>query len=239
MKKIKFTYLSEYSYNVHDRPKPSKSLIPDWFKKMPAYTPSIEDPEGKKIIIQDSQSNATAKKCTPMLDAITTGYTVCLWSDVQVKQTANGPLITWRVKEDVFSLHGNYSSPLIPTPPGYDNVVFKYLTDFWIETPKGYSVMVRPPAGHYDLPFHAIPAIIDSDDQSIDNNFPVWIRSGLEGIIEKGTPIAQIIPFKRDDWKAEFSFMPREKYVWNVEKTFKSSLVNHYVRNIWKKKNFE
>ena len=239
MKKIEFVYLSEYSYNVHERPKPSKNFIPEWFKKMPSYAPSPEDPEGKKLIVQNYQSNATAKKCTPMLDAMTTGYTVSLWSDVQVRQNIDGPSITWRVERDVFALHENYSSPLIPTPPGYDNIVFKYWTDFMIKTPKGYSIMIRPPAGHNDIPFHAIPAVIDSDDPSIDNNFPVWIRSGLEGIIEKGTPIAQIIPFKRDDWKAEFSFIPRDKSMWNKEKTFGSNLVNHYVRNIWKKKNFE
>lgn len=238
MNKIKFVYLGQEYFNTHERPRPSKTYIPEWFKNMPPYSPSENDPEGKKIIVEDGESNATAKKCTPMLDGITTGYTITLWADIQIRNIDGYPRITWRTSQNIFEMHGNYGAPLVPPPTGYANIVLKYLTRFKIETPKGYSIMIRNPAGHNDLPFYAIPAIIDSDKSVIDNNIPVWIKKDFEGIVEKGTPIAQVIPFKRESWQSEFSWISEQQHKENEEKTFKSNLVNHYVRNIWSKKDF-
>lgn len=238
MKEIEFTYLNEYSYNVCERPVPSKTYIPDWFTSMPPYAPSSDSPTGTKIVVENFESNATAKKCTPMLDAIISGYTIPLWSDVLVTRENGRPKISWRVTEDVFLVHQNYGAPLVPPPPGYQNVVFKYNTFFRIRTPKGYSVMIRNVAGHNDLPFYPIPAIIDTDKSVIDNNIPVWIKSDFEGIIEKGTPIAQVIPFKRDNWKSKFSLITKEKMIEEHDKYFSSNIVNNYVKNIWSRKKF-
>lgn len=239
MNKIKFIYLGERYFNTHERPTPSKTCIPEWFKNMPAFAPSENDPEGKTIIVENRQSNATAKKCTPMLDAMITGYTITLWSDVQVRNVEGFPRITWRTNQDVFEVHQNYGAHLVPPPTGYENLVLKYLTNFKIEVPSGYSVIVRNPAGYNDLPFYAIPAIIDSDKSVIDNNIPLWIKKDFEGIVKKGTPIAQIIPFKRESWKAEFSWITEEQHQQNQDKTFNSNIINHYVKNVWSKKDFK
>lgn len=238
MKDIEFTYLGEHSFNVCEKPQPSKTYLPDWFINMPPYAPSEKNPRGNKIIVENHDSNATAKKCTPMLDAMITGYTVPLWSDVQVRQEENGPRITWKVSQDVFGPHGNWGAPLIPPPLGYDNVVFKFNTSFRIRTPKGYSVIIRNVAGHNGLPFYAIPAIIDTDKSVIDTNIPVWVRSGFDGIVEKGTPMAQIIPFKRDNWKATFTWITEEQMRQEDDKGFASTIVNNYVKNIWSRKKF-
>jgi hypothetical protein len=236
--KIKFTYIGDYAYEVHDRPTPSAKHIPQWFANMPSYTPTPTNPEGKRIEIVNGVSTATAKKCSPMLDAMTTGYTVSLWTDILVEQNDNGfPNISWRVKRDVFKQHG-VSGQEIPAPPGYLPVVLKYLTDFRVSTPPGYSILIKPPAGHYDLPFMAATAIIDSDSSVIDTNIPVWIKENTSGIIEKGTPIAQIFPFKREDWEAEFDVISEEKFDREVDKGFHKTLVNNYIKNHRKNKKF-
>jgi len=232
MPKIKFIYLDEYFYQVATRPEPSQNFIPEWFRKMESY-------HGGKIQVREKESNATAKKCIPMLDAISGGYTIPLWADVIVHQDEqNQPQINWRTDRPLFDLHGP-SAREIPPPPGYDNVVFKYGPYFRIETPPGYSIMVRPPAGHYQLPFHAIPAVIDSDAVKIDTNFPVWIKSGFEGIIEKGTPIAQVFPFKRESWESEFSWIPWERHMMDKDKGFDSTIKHNYIKNIWSRKSFK
>ena len=238
MKDIEFTYLSEYAFNVCERPQPSKAYLPEWFVNMPPYTPSPQSPTGNKIIVQDHESNATAKKCTPMLDAMVTGYTIPLWSDIQIRQEGGTPHLSWRVSQDVFGVHGNWGAPQVPPPPGYDNVVFKFNTFFRVRTPKGYSIMVRNVAGHNGSPFYAIPAIIDTDKSVIDTNIPLWIRSDFDGIVEKGTPVAQIIPFKRDDWKAKFTWITEDQMKQEQDKGFASTIVNNYVKNIWSKKKF-
>lgn len=211
---------------------------------MDPYDKSPLNPTGRKIIVENKNSNATAKKCTPMLDGISSGYIVPLWCDVQIKQVKDKeiniwmPRITWRIDENVFSIHGP-SSRQIPPPFGYQNIVFKYLTYFNIKTSKGYSVKINYPFGHYQLPFHVIPAVIDTDRSVIDNNFPCWVQEGFEGIVEKGTPMAQVTPFKRENWKSEMSEIPYEEYRRSDQIGFLSNIQNNYIRNIWSKKIYE
>jgi hypothetical protein len=235
MPKIKFVYLDKYFYDVCERPRPSSAHIPKWFKEMPQY---FDGSDSLKIRPDYGYtSNASAKKCTPMLDGITGGYTVPLWSDVYIRQGSSGPEIMWRVEKDVFALHGPSSEKVGP-PLGFGNKVFKYLTWFRIETPPGYSTIIRPPAGHYDLPFQVIPAIVDTDKSIIDSNLPLWVRDGFEGIVEKGTPIAQVIPFKRESWSSEFSWIDYNTFISEKDKGFNSTIRNNYIKNIWSRKKF-
>jgi hypothetical protein len=241
MPKITFEYIGDYASQVCERPTPSSDYIPKWYKEMNSYEDHDEVAANNRLIVSGGQSNATAKKCVPMLDGIMSGYTVPLWADVQVRQSKNQegdlPLINWRTQKDIFQLHGASSRGIEP-PPGYDNLVFKYIPWFKIKTPPGYSVLVRPPAGHYNLPFLAIPAIIDTDRSVIDSNFPVWIRSDLEGIVEKGTPIAQIFPFKRENWSSEFSVVSETQHFIEQDAGFYKTIKNNYIKNIWSKKTF-
>jgi hypothetical protein len=241
---IKFIYYNQLAYEMNEHPRPAKNFIPKWYKNMAPYQKNNENPTGTKINVESLESNATAKKCTPMLDGITSGYIVPLWCDIQIKQIKNIETnkyyqrITWRIKPDVFELHGP-SSREIPAPFGYNQEVFKFITYFRIETPKGYSIMVHTPSGHYNLPFYAIPAVIDSDRSVIDNNFPCWIQSDFEGIVEKGTPIAQITPFKRLNWKSNMSLISEQEHEIKRQIGFDSNILNNYVRNIWSKKEYK
>jgi hypothetical protein len=242
--KIKFIYHNKLAKEMNVHPQPAKNFIPKWYKDMTPYQKNNKNPTGREINIENKESNATAKKCTPMLDGITSGYIVPLWCDVQIKQVKDEgnkkwfPKITWRIDQDVFQLHGP-SSKEIPAPFGYDQEVFKFLTYFRVETPKGYSIMVKTPSGHYNLPFYAIPAVIDSDKSVIDNNFPCWIQTGFEGIVEKGTPMAQITPFKRTNWQSEISLTSYEEHYCQQQIGFNSNILNNYVRNIWSKKEYK
>lgn len=238
MKKIIFEYIGKYAYDMCEKPYPSIENIPEWHKKMKPYSISEDNPKGSKLMIIDGHSNATAKKCTPMLDSISFGYTVPLWSDVLVSNKEDQISIDWRVKKDVFQLHGP-SSREIPAPEGYDSVVFKFITHFRIRTPPGYSCLITSPSGHYDLPFKAINGIIDTDKSVIDTNIPCWIKSNTNGIIEKGTPIAQIFPFKRDNWEKEFEIIDEEKQRSEEDLGFLSTIKNNYVKNIWSRKTFK
>lgn len=229
MPNIEFEYLDEYSFEVCEKPVPGSKSLPKWFKEMGPY-------EGDKLAVRDRISSASAKKCTPMLDGMISGYTVHLWSDVIVEWESNTPYIDWRVSHDVFALHGE-SSRDIPPPVGYHNTVFKYLTWFRVKLPSGYSMIVQPPANRNPLPFMAVPAIIDSG-VSIDTNIPVWISKDAKGVIEAGTPIAQLIPFKKERWTSSFSQISPQRHTINEDKGFKKTIANNYVKNIWNRKEF-
>lgn len=237
MPNITFKYMDDFSFNVHDRPLPAKEFIPKWYRDMPPYHPGPGNPDGKTLIVENFHSNSSAKKCTPMLDAMTAGYIIPLWTDVQVRQVNGTPLITWKVQADVFELHGD-SAHTIPAPPGYDQIVFKYINKLWIQTDPGYSISVSAPAGHYNQPFLQIPAVIDSDSKSMaPTPFPVWIKKGFEGVVEKGTPMAQVVPFKREAWTHNIDVAEEREYEYSLNR-WKTRIGSQYIRSSWHKKKY-
>lgn len=238
MPNITFRALDKYSYDVCLPPIPASKKIPDWWRNARPYSVSPENPDGSKLIVENRVSNASFKKCTPMLDGITSGYIIELWADVQVKQTDFGPVINWRTHKDVFTLHGE-DSRYIPAPPSYSNVVFKYLNPWIPITPDGYSVMITPPSGFSDLPFRAIPAVLDSDKSRLEIVNPCWVKKDFEGIVEKGTPIMQITPFKRESWTSELDYYPDDEHMKVNDRNFNGTIVSHYIKNVWSKKSYK
>ena len=239
MKKINFRSRSKTEFEIQDRPYPASQAVPDWWKKATPYNVEPRNPEGKKFFVSNRTSNATFKKCTPMLDGLTSGYIIPLWADVQVTQTDPVPTLTWRTVHDVFSLHGE-SARDVPPPPGYHNIVLKYHNAWIPQTPPGYSIMVTSPHGYQDLPFKAIPAVLDSDRSTLELLFPMWIKRDYEGVVERGTPLVQLTPFKREDWQAEFDYYEDSEYRFIVEeRNFNATLVNHYIKRHWSKKTYK
>ena len=239
-KKINFRARDPYGFATQPRPVPAASLIPDWFRNMKPYHTSPLNPEGTKVIVENLNSNASAKKCTPMLDALTTGYIATLWADVQVRRLdKNFARVTWKVEgQAVFEEHGE-SSRFVTPPPGYSTQVFKYINTWIPQTPPGYSVLITSPFGYRDLPFQAIPAVIDTDKSHLEIVPPMWIKDDFEGIVEKGTPMFQVTPFKRENWEATFDSYKENEYNWLEDRGFNSTIVSHYIKNVWSKKSYK
>lgn len=233
-KKITFKARTQYGFDTQIKPYPASSAIPQWWKDEPPYS-KIEGVGDSKIFVDGRATNASFKKCTPMLDALTSGYIVSLWADVHVRQENGFPIVSWRTRENIFELHGESSKNVEP-PTGYSNTVFKYLNTWIPITPSGYSCLVTSPFGYKNLPFHAVPAVIDSDKSKLEIIPPMWIKDGFEGIVEKGTPLFQIIPFKRESWESNFDFYKDDEYIKEEERTFNGTLVNHYIKKVWSKK---
>ncbi|MGY4450794.1 hypothetical protein ACVWZR_005454 [Bradyrhizobium sp. i1.3.1] len=76
-----------------------------------------------------------------------------------------------------------------------------------IEAPEGYSLFFTHPVNRFDLPFITLSGLVDCDryrDSWI--HFPAhWHNTGFRGVLPKGTPIAQCIPVKREDWTRQTS----------------------------------
>ena len=234
-KKIKFTARDPYSWEVCPRPIPASQSIPQWWKNLTPYIPDIENPQGNKLIVRNRMANYGAKKCTPMLDALLSGYVIPLWTDVYVRQVNGRPEINWKTSEDVFSIHQPDSRQL-DIPTGYGPDVFKFHNKWLVKTPKNYSVLCTQPSGYRSTPFNAVPAIIDSDKSTLEMLFPVWLKEDFEGVIERGTPMVQITPFRREDWSSEFDHLNEGEYELLEDKNFNSTIVGHYLKNVWTKK---
>ena len=240
---IEFVARSPYFDKVAPRPYPAKDFLPKWYKEMPSYN---EGENGKRMLtVRYGASSVTPKMCTPMYDTFTTGYIIPLWADVEVRQVNGIPNLYWRTEAPQFEMHGGWGNggndgvTGLTTPDGYSPFVFKWMNGWDFRTPKGYSCLVTDPYANENSPFKAIGAVVDSDKLKLSILPPIWIKKDFEGIVEKGTPMVQVIPFKRDSWKAKYSSLAEGEYRLMEEAGFNAHIKNHYKRFVWTKKDFK
>ncbi|NDB59563.1 hypothetical protein EB001_14095 [bacterium] len=180
-------------------PVSAKKVVPDWYKKA-------------ELDYQDSSNNLQPglKRCLPFLDGLLSGYVLLTWCDIHVSKNLNGEIvIDWYNTEDVQENHIGerigLSGHTIPRPAGHLNNHLVWLPQWGWKTPRGYSTLVTHPLNRFDLPFTTTSAVIDSDKFWTSGNIPFFLKDNFEGIIPKGTPFLQIIPFKRKKWLSVFN----------------------------------
>jgi hypothetical protein len=216
-KKITFTTNSKENLEIFEKPKPALKTIPNWYKQTSFY---INDEKG---VDDFGDPNSTMKKCMPFFDVMTCGYHIHLPCDVWVqKSNHNGAVeFKWSMENlDLISQHYKSQYSLFPISNEYHDTVFKWIGQWIIETPKNYSCLFLHPTHHDDLPFKCISGLVDTDKNPTQIGFPFILKKDFTGLIPKGTPIIQVIPFKRDNFYSSFS-SNYEKYElkWKKAKT--------------------
>jgi hypothetical protein len=66
---------------------------------------------------------------------------------------------------------------------------------------------------------------------------PFFVKEGFEGVVPRGTPIYQIIPFKREKWDSVENPELRKD---NLRRGYNVASVMYgwYKRNLWSKKEY-
>jgi hypothetical protein len=174
------------------KPKSSNKFIPEWYKNMSSYINDSKKPNGSGGTL------GTIKRCMPVFDAITNGYIITTYVDVYVSNNDNLPYYEW----PSFNPISWHPVEQAPTHPTYNEVPYpKWINPWGIKTPKGYSTLFVPPF-HRESIFTILPGIVDTDEYTSPVNFPFVLNDiKFEGLIPAGTPIAQVIPFKRESWE--------------------------------------
>lgn len=211
---IKFIAQDEGVWNLRPRPYPAVKNLPTWWKDMPIYSSE----ENRYNL--DPAPAVTVKKCLPTLDMLGGGYYVPLWADVFVTQKDGLPYIKWNTVTDIFSAWPSQQVNSFEIGDGYSKLVFKNIHGWTIKTPPGWSCLFVHPAAYPNLPFKVIPGIVDTDVLDFEINTPFVVKEGFTGIIEKGTPMFQVIPFKREGWKSEFSVKKPNEHFFDRERLY-------------------
>lgn len=239
-KKIKFTAKPEF-YNCCPKPIPAGKIVPDWFKQAKKY--GMGNCPIHTLDNGNNTTNLTVKQCVPFLDTLTAGYFILSWCDIFVKTLPeeNDVQFKWTTQMEVPI--NTHDKSQIQTMPIADNLVggiaFKFNTPWFIETPPGYSVLITHPWNRFEERWEIFTGIIDTDSYQGQINFPfIWKDKHFEGTIPAGTPIAQVIPFKREDWEMELSNEVPEKYKGNLDKLV-NRFENVYRNDWWKKKKYK
>jgi hypothetical protein len=176
-------------HNVIAPPVPAKSVLPDWFRKLPPID---------KARTSASDNGLTVKRCMPFLDAMMTGWLIPAAATIRLEISDQGQTVNagWEFDKVMVSNHHPYQvagNPAEPRPPCK-------LHNYWtIETPPGWSCLFVPPLNRARPVLEVLSGVVDTDSYQSLIHFP-FIATGPDGLhtIEKGTPLVQVIPFRRD-----------------------------------------
>jgi|TARA_R110000803_G_scaffold103651_1_gene171802 hypothetical protein len=175
-------------------PVPASTYRPDWYSKLNPY-------------VDQEKTFPTIKKCMPVHDVITSGYIMFNAVDQEISAQPNFGEGTWGFERcypkgwDEFNEQEGHPYIQCPVGPPKDYMVIS--VPWQIKTPPGYSCLIQKPYYHTEDRFEVMTAIIDTDVIDIPwHNWPAKLLMIDEDFILKaGDPIAQIIPFKREDWE--------------------------------------
>jgi hypothetical protein len=210
-------------------PVPASNIIPNWYKDTDSYTNKTKQPDGS------GNTTATIKKCMPVFDSITAGYLLLSPADIFIS-IKNGERIYEWSSYNLLQFHPLVQAP--SHPDGMNDQYPKWVNYWGIKTPSGYSCLFMPPV-HRDSVFSILPGIVDTDKYHVPVNFPFVLKNPeWTGLIPAGTPIAQVIPFKRDTWKMNASDKNIEvvrKQSWDLSTKF----FDKYKNMFWNKKEFK
>jgi hypothetical protein len=227
-KTIKFTNTN--GWKDLEQPQPASSFIPEWYKNIDSYV------GGKKTTDGNGISLATIKKCMPVFDAIIAGYIIVSPADIMVSFKNGEQYFEWS-NFGLISFHPIEQAPEHPErkPHQYP----KWMNPWAIKTPKGYSTMFVQPM-HRESVFTILPGIVDTDTYSSPVNFPFVINDpNFEGLIPKGTPIAQVIPIKREAWKMEFGGQEELIEQNNINIKLQTKFFDRYKTMFWHRKEYK
>jgi hypothetical protein len=183
-------------------PVPAKSVLPAWFRHLPGID---------KSQVSATNNGLTVKRCLPFVDAMSAGWIIPLAAPVRLEISEGGQTVTagWEFDRELVSNHAAFQiagSPFEPHPP------MKFHNYWTIRTPKGWSCLFLPPINRPNGVIEVLSGLVDTDSYKSPVNFP-FIAIAPDGVhtLKEGTPLVQVIPFRRADTALEGSIRAESK----------------------------
>lgn len=224
-KSIEIVFSNVLGYHENTAPVLATKHIPQWYKETKGFLP-----DGK----MSANNQLTIKKCMPILDAMTAGFIIPTPVDIWVEKKDGN--IQYHVGlASRIETHPQHQSYLHPKANGHETP--KYINSWSIRTPKGYSSLFIPPMHNPNPWFECFPGIVDTDNYFHTVHFPFVLKdTNFEGCIPAGTPMIQVIPFKRDKWSSRMGTEDDIKNCRENEKHLFQKFFNRYKSLFWERK---
>jgi hypothetical protein len=241
MPKIKFisnrSWLSEEDPSA---PKPTSKSLPDWYISADRF---YKRPDGESYVGPDGGKVPTWKACPAIYDILTAGYVYRTPCDIEFF-IDKSKRIAAKVLDPKYSdfIQDRDKMPQFDGPLGYYEKHFAWYPDWAVEVPEGYSVLYSQPYDRYDLPFLTTSGVIDNDKVNLPGTMPFFISKEWVGVLPAGTPYAQMMPFKRENWSSEYV---KESGISIMNKNAKNSQKYRvpnggvYLKDVWEKRKYE
>ena len=192
---------------------PASNALPTWYK------------DASPMVDTDSGAHGTFKSCPAILDSMMQGYILPLWADIWVEpssQFINGkpiPSFSLTSQRDMewgmIRFHPVEMTQEMPSIASLDMPISLKLDSPWmVRTPENYSMLYLPPLNNKDSRFEAVSGVVCTDEYVSFINLPLmWTAPpDYRGLIKKGTPLAQLIPFKREIFQQELGCITQEEF---------------------------
>jgi hypothetical protein len=208
-------------------PYPAKAGVPDWLKRMPTGVPNPT---------QGGPEIPTIKQCPPFIEAMACGYIIPLAADVTLTRDSQGTLnfksVGWKAIDSQHPLQ--YAGS-----PFEGDLIVKFMNPWTIRTSPGYSTLFLPPLNQFTLPVQVLSGLVETDTYYRPVHFPsiCLMAPGATVTLPRGTPIAQVIPIRREDWQSSVGPSDREARV-KIEQDMTADRHNFYKDRHWKKKGY-
>jgi hypothetical protein len=189
-------------------PIPASAGLPEWLRRMPA----------KAYSELHERSIRTLKQCPPFVDAMRHGFLIRLPCDVRIEDGR----FSWDWERPPLSVENHPQAPLSFHAPAQlegtpwfapDAVIVKFNSFWTIELDPGWSLFATHPVNRDDLPFRLLTGLVDADrfyDAGI--NFPAqWVERAFNGVLAKGTPVAQCFAVPRAPQELKIEAMSEER----------------------------
>lgn len=177
---------------VFPEPKPAAKHVAQWYKDVGPDIHEHPDPVGAP--------GMSAKKCLPMLDAMTLGYIMPLVAELGVKTNKDCSIIQLKNLGE-YPCGEFHSIEQIggKKAPGYPAKPIKFLNPWIVKTRPGWSTMFMPLVNNFgEYRFTCLGGLVDTDTYVKEVNFPaIWHAKDFDGYLPAGTPLVVAIPIHR------------------------------------------
>lgn len=212
-------------------PVPARKALPEWFANLPAFT------NNDRSIGAKGSGMETAKRCAPLLDSLSAGYIIPTPVDLKITlvdgkyfyQWPNTPGVEFQALHQLEGHSGVTSN--------YGGIP-KIMLPWAVKTPPGYSCLYLPPLNQDQRLVQVFAGVIDTDAYHHPGAIPFLIEKDFLGIIPAGTPLVQVIPFKRDSFKMHIG---GDSEIEDSRMTFnrlRSVFRDGYRKMFWQKKSY-
>lgn len=236
---IRFNNTYPKLVDIFPDPEPASKYIPDWYRQQPGY---YKNDQG----VFDGTQHLTVKKCTAFFDVMSSGYMILSPIDISIDTTVSPPIFDIptqfkSLRMPMISFHNAQQISHYPIDPEKEISTILRINLVWvISTSPGTSCLFVDPQHKDKSPLKAVSAIIDTDNFYSDGLFSFIVQKDFKGIIKKGTPLVQILPYKRESWTHEVDneFDPVDKLRHQRFK-IRSVFNGGYKKYFWNKKEYK
>lgn len=239
MNKIKFISNRPWlTKNSPSAPVPASKIMPDWYLKADRY---VKAPSGENYIDSEGGRIPSWKACPAIYDIFMTGYFLKTPCDIEFIDRGGKLEVSISDYNYEGFVQNRQPMPGFEQPEGYLEDHFAWWPDWAPSLPDGYCALYSHPFNRFDLPFLNTTGIVDQDKIDLPGTVPFFVKKGWSGVIEKGTPFLQILPFKREDWESEHVELDghdiMKRNIRNMKK-YRKPDGGIYLNKVWEKRKY-